>query len=151
MLACSLYYALFLSMYHPFALGHPLCNSDILSSLLASQVINDIKKSPAHMILSSNISLSLQHVANDSPLFLNAQHLTLSEPPPACIFCSEFFISQRGTALFLSLHYFWYYIHVHVLECCSLAYPTIRNLSHPFSDLTHISLYSFVHSLLTAQ
>ena len=45
MLACSLYYALFLSMYHPFALGHPLCNSDILSSLLASLVINDIKKS----------------------------------------------------------------------------------------------------------
>ena len=45
------------------------------------------------MCISSNISLSLQHVANDSPLFLNAQHLTLSEPPLACIFCSEFFLS----------------------------------------------------------
>ena len=33
------------SMYHPFALSHPLCNSDILSALLASLVINDIKKS----------------------------------------------------------------------------------------------------------
>ena len=33
------------SMYHPSALSHPLCISDILSSLLASLVINDIKKS----------------------------------------------------------------------------------------------------------
>ena len=49
------------------------------------------------MIPSSNIFLSLQHVANYSPLFLNAQLLTLSEPPLAYIFCSEFSISQRHT------------------------------------------------------
>ena len=64
------------------------------------------------MIPSSNIFLSLQHVANYSPLFLNAQLLTLSEPPLAYIFCSEFSISQRHTgnntvskfALFLILY-----------------------------------------------
>ena len=33
------------SMYHPFALSHPLCNSDILSALLASLVINGTNKS----------------------------------------------------------------------------------------------------------
>ena len=33
------------SMYHPFALSHPLCNSDILSALLASLIINGTNKS----------------------------------------------------------------------------------------------------------
>ena len=33
------------SMYHQFALSHPLCNSDILSALLASLVINGSNKS----------------------------------------------------------------------------------------------------------
>ena len=33
------------SMYHPFALSHPLCNYDILSALLASLVINGTNKS----------------------------------------------------------------------------------------------------------
>ena len=95
------------------------------------------------MIPSSNIFLSLQHVANYSPLFLNAQLLTLSEPPLAYIFCSEFSISQRhtGNNTVSEFALFWYYIHVHVLENCSLTYPTIRNMSHPFSDLTHISLF----------
>ena len=104
------------------------------------------------MIPSSNIFLSLQHVANYSPLFLNAQLLTLSEPPLAYIFCSEFSISQRHTgnntvskfALFLILY---------SRSRSRILFISISDHSqHEPSDFRshafiHISLYSFVHFL----
>ena len=131
------------SMYHPFALSHPLCNSDILSSLLASLVINDIKKVLliwSLQVISSFPSNTWQIIRPCSLM----PNFWLSQSPLLHTFFAPNFLSLnviRGTTLFLSLHYFWYYIHVHVLEYCSLAYPTIRNMSHPFSDLTHISLF----------
>ena len=79
------------SMYHPFALSHPLCNSDILSALLASLVINDTNKScsfdPLKVIspfLSNTwqmIRLSSLQIFHWLP-WLTHQHISSLAPPP---------------------------------------------------------------------
>ena len=104
-------------------------------------------------------------------LLLNAQYLTLSEPPLACIFCSEFF---HLSTLYRVQHCFWvciifshasihiltlrllFYHFVHDLDNCLITYfillqdsliPLLCNLSHlvQISIIIHISSYLTLH------
>ena len=96
------------SMYHPSALSHPLCISDILSSLLASLVINDIKKSCSYdpfKVISPFFSNTWQMIRPCSLM----PNIWLSQSPLLHAFSAPNFSSLNvilGTTLYLSLHYF---------------------------------------------
>ena len=111
------------SMYHPFALSHPLCNSDILSALLASLVINDTIKSCSFdplKVISPFLSNTWQMIRPCSlqifPLAPIADSLVFILSGSFPFFSLLGFLSYCATPLPLSLHLPFYLFNIFVCQ-----------------------------------
>ena len=137
------------SMYHPFALSHPLCNSDILSALLASLVINDTNKSCSFdplKVISPFLSNTWQMIRPCS-----LQIFPLAPVADSLVFILSgsfpFFQYWASSAIVPPLCLFLCISHFIILT--SLSANNVKNIFPPFSLASDFSLHSH-HALKIA-